>query len=60
MQKYSIKVYSAGGAKVLETTASGGLFQPIEVDITSLAPGVYTAHVTAQGGSSQKLKFVKY
>ena len=60
MQKYSIKVYSAGGAKVLDITASGGLFQPIEVDITGLAPGVYTAHVTAQGGSSQKLKFVKY
>ena len=60
MQKYYIKVYSAGGAKVLDFTASGSLFQPIEVDITGIAPGVYTAHVTAQGGSSQKLKFVKY
>ena len=60
IQKYYIKVYSAGGAKVLDITARGSLFQPIEVDITGIAPGVYTAHVTAQGGSSQKLKFVKY
>ena len=60
MQKYSILIYSAGGAKVLDVTASGSLFQPIEVDITSLAPGVYTAYVSAQGKSAQKLKFVKY
>lgn len=60
IQKYSIVIYSASGAKVLSLEASGGLFMPIDIDITNLAPGVYTAHVTPHGGSTQKLKFVKY
>ena len=59
VQKYSIVIYSASGAKVMSTEASGGLFMPMDIDITSLAPGVYTAYVTPNGESTQKLKFVK-
>lgn len=57
---YDIRVYSSTGAKVLEVQGEGGLFQPIPVDITGLAPGLYTAGVTPKGGNTQKVRFVKY
>lgn len=57
---YDITVYSSTGAKVLQLQGEGGLFQPIPVDITGLAPGLYTASVKPKGGSVQKVKFVKY
>ena len=60
VKKYDIVIYSGSGAKVLTLSEEGGLYSPIEVDITGLAPGVYTAYVTPQGGSSQKVKFLKY
>ena len=59
-QKYSIVVYSSSGTQVLSTEASGDMFHPIELDITGLAPGVYTVYVTPRNGSVQKLKFLKY
>lgn len=59
-QKYDIQVYSSAGTCVLSMHASGGLFNPIEIDITGLAPDVYTVYLTPNNGSVQKLKFVKY
>ena len=58
-QTFEITIYSSTGAKVMSLEADGGLYQPIEVDITSLAPGVYTAVLKA-GAYSEKVKFVKY
>ncbi len=60
LSTYSVVVYSSTGAKVLQLQGEGGLFQPIPVDITGLAPGLYTADVTPRGGNSRKVKFVKY
>lgn len=57
-KSYSVSVYSSSGAKVMSTVADGGLFQTIDLDISSLAPGVYTA-VLSSGTSSDKVKFVK-
>lgn len=59
-QQYTVRIYSSTGTNVLTQVDNGGLFRPIEVDITGLAPGVYTANVTPQGGSARKVKFVKY
>ena len=58
-QAFQITIYSSMGAKVMSLEADGGLYQPIEVDISSLAPGVYTAELQA-GAYSEKVKFVKY
>ncbi|MBP5676730.1 MAG: S8 family serine peptidase [Bacteroidales bacterium] len=60
VKKYTVDIYSSMGAKVLSLQEEGGLFHPIPVDITGIAPGLYTAVVTPKGESSQKLKFVKY
>ena len=60
LKEYSIEVYSVSGAKVLSLTEKGGLFLPIEMDITGLAPGLYTAHVTPGGESTQKLLMKAY
>jgi hypothetical protein len=60
VNQYTVEVYSSTGAKVLSLQEEGGLFRPIPVDITGIAPGLYTAVVTPKGGNSQKLKFVKY
>ena len=60
VKKYSITVYSANGAKVLTMSEYGSLFSPIEMDITALAPGLYTTHVTPEREDTQKIKFVKY
>ena len=55
---YVVSIYSSSGAKVMTVSADGGLFQPIDVDITSLAPGVYKA-VLASGNLQNEVKFVK-
>lgn len=60
VKKYDITVYSAIGAKVLTMSEYGSLFMPIEIDITGLAPGLYTAHVTPEREDTQKINFVKY
>lgn len=59
-KKYSITVYSGKGAKVLSKSEKGSLFMPIEIDITGLAPGLYTAHVTPEREDTQKINFLKY
>ena len=59
VQKFDIKVYSGSGAKVAQTIATGSVFQPITLDVSAYAPGVYSAWMTATDGSLQKVFFVK-
>lgn len=57
---YQITIYSVSGAKVMLLEAKGGLFNPIPVDISGLAPGVYTARISVSGKADETAKFVKY
>ncbi|MBO4340016.1 MAG: S8 family serine peptidase [Bacteroidales bacterium] len=57
-KSFIVSIYSSAGAKVMTAVADGGLFQTIDVDITSLAPGVYTAELVS-GTFKDKVKFVK-
>ena len=59
LKTYSLAIYSSSGANVLNGVAEGGMFKMIDVDITSFAPGVYTAVLTSDTSQS-KVKFVKY
>ena len=58
IETLNVKIYSSLGAKVMDFSAEGGLYKLITVDITGLAPGVYSAVIT---GSSIKgtAKFIK-
>ena len=58
LKTYEITVYSSSGAKVLTAVADGGVYQPIDIDISSLAPGVYTAELVS-GTIKNTVKFVK-
>ena len=58
VKAYAITIYTSTGSKALSVLAEGGLFQMIEIDISSLAPGVYTA-VLSSDTSQSKVKFVK-
>ena len=44
-----VKILASTGGTVLETTVSGSAFEPAQVDISSLAPGVYTVVITYNG-----------
>jgi len=55
----SVTVYNAAGAQVLRSSATTNVFIPISMDVSSLAPGRYTA-VVAYSGKSVKVKFSKY
>lgn len=54
-----IQVYNAAGARVLRHTFTADVFNPVRLDVSSLAPGRYTAKVKF-GGATHSLKFVKY
>ena len=55
---YIVSIYSSTGTKVMTVGGEGGIFQTIDIDITSLAPGVYTAELVC-GTTKDKVKFVK-
>ena len=55
----TITVYNASGATVLRTVCSTSAFDLINLDVSSLAPGRYTA-VLKYGGKSVTVKFNKY
>ena len=44
-----VVVYSATGAKVYEETVSGSAFEPATIDLSGLAPGLYTLVITYNG-----------
>ena len=44
-----IVLYTATGVRALQLSASGSVFNPIRVDVTTLAPGRYAAELTYEG-----------
>ncbi|MBR4735804.1 MAG: S8 family serine peptidase [Bacteroidales bacterium] len=54
-----IDVYNSAGAKVLRNTFMANVFDHINLDVSSLAPGRYTA-IIKYGGKSTTIKFAKY
>ena len=58
IKTYLVSIYSSTGTKVMTLGADGSIFQTIDIDITSLAPGVYTAELVS-GTFRDKVKFVK-
>ena len=57
-KSFVVTIYSSSGAKVMTTVADGGLYHTIDIDISSLAPGVYTAELTS-GSKKERVRFVK-
>ena len=55
---YTVTIYSSTGAKVMAVSAEGSIYQTIDLDISSLAPGVYTAELVS-GSYKDKVKFMK-
>ena len=59
MLKYTVSLFSESGTKIAETTDSGSIFKAITMDVSSLAPGVYSASLSATGVKTSKVSFVK-
>ena len=57
-QTLKVTLYSGNGSRVKSAEMSAGVFQPAQLDITSLAPGKYTA-VLEYDGNSWKETVVK-
>ena len=57
-QSMSVRLLSATGAPVFEETVSGSAFEPAVVDLSGLAPGVYSATITF-GSKEYKQTIVK-
>ena len=55
----NVQVYNASGARVLGSVFTASVFYPAQVDVSSLAPGRYSA-IVKYGGNSTTVKFVKY
>ena len=55
----TIEVYSATGSRVLRQSAQGSVHQPIQLDVTGLAPGNYTVAAT-YAGATRKARLIKY
>ena len=53
-----VAVYNANGQCVLQQTRQGDVFNPVQLDLTSLSPGRYTLKLS-YGGSIYSLPFVK-
>ena len=51
-------VYNANGQIALQQTRQGDVFNPVQLDLTSLSPGRYTLKLS-YGGSTYSLPFVK-
>ena len=54
-----VQVFNAAGAMALRQEFTASAFSPILVDVSSLAPGRYTAMVK-YGGKAHSVKFAKY
>ena len=54
----SIDIYSANGARVRSFEREGSLFSPVNISVSSLAPGRYTLKATL-GGATYTLPFTK-
>ena len=57
--KYTVSVYTENGTKVAEVTDKGSVFKALTMDVSSLAPGVYSATLSATGVKTSKVSFVK-
>ncbi len=57
--KYTVKLYSENGVELGEFAENANIFKPIVLDISSLAPGVYSATLSATGVKTSKVSFVK-
>ena len=57
--KYTVKLYSENGVELGEFAENANIFKPIALDISSLAPGVYSATLSATGVKTSKVSFVK-
>ena len=55
----TVKVYSSTGALVMETQAMASVFDPLHLDVSTLAPGRYTV-VLEYGGETRRIRIVKY
>ena len=55
----SIKVYSSTGTLVLESQTQASAFHPVHLDVSTLAPGRYTA-VLEYNDVTRKLRIIKY
>ena len=53
-----LEVYSVSGARVLEKELEGDCLHPIQLDVKTLAPGVYTLKAS-YSGKTQSAKFSK-
>ena len=53
----SIVIYTATGTRALQLSTTGSVFKPIQVDITSLAPGRYSAELE-YGGQTYKSQLI--
>ena len=53
-----VAVYNANGQCVLQQTRQGDVFNPVQLDLTSLSPGRYTLKLS-YGDSTYSLPFVK-
>ena len=51
-------VYNANGQCVLQQTRQGDVFNPLQLDLTSLSPGRYMLKLS-YGGNTYSLPFVK-
>lgn len=54
-----VEVFSTTGARVITADITASIYNPVSLDVTSLAPGVYTVAAT-YNGSTQKTRMVKY
>ena len=54
-----VQLYSAMGARVLEMETKASAFDPIHLDVSTLAPGRYTA-VLEYNGVTRRVRVIKY
>ena len=54
-----VSIYNASGTLVLQYTATASVFYSVEIDVSRLAPGRYTA-VLKYNGQTKTVKFAKY
>jgi hypothetical protein len=57
--KVQICIVSVSGAVVYRTEGKYSAFNPLSIDIRSLAPGIYTVMVTDASGKETKYTIVK-
>lgn len=58
-QTVYVSIYNSSGSLVLSTVATASVFYSLNLDVSSLAPGRYTA-VLKYGDEQRTVKFVKY